>query len=88
MPKQGGRWNHVFADLRKEYSDGLWGAINSFLCHKDGFLTETLLLHTLTEKMGVRFGVFLERGGCNNQQKSLKWSFFEGGEALKIVKNR
>ena len=31
VQKQGGRWIHVFGDLSKEYLDGFWGAISSFL---------------------------------------------------------
>ena len=45
VQKRGGRWNHVFGDLRKEYLNGFWGAISSFLCQKDCFHTGILLFH-------------------------------------------
>ena len=45
VQKRGGRWNHVFGDVRKEYLNGFWGASSSFLCQKDCFHTRILLFH-------------------------------------------
>ena len=50
-----------------------WGAISSFLRHKDGFLIEILLFPLCTKKSKVHFGVFLEGGG---HVKSLKIMLF------------
>ena len=59
VQKRGGKWNHVFGDLRKEYLNGFWGAIGSFLRNKDCFHTGILLFH---------FSQFFEGSNCNGLQ--------------------